>query len=96
MSDLENLKPLAIELGTVIEEIKNLTAKKKMLEEQLRPAISARGDFQFGDFQFKVTESPGRKTLDKNLMIADGIDPEKYMKTGAPFTTMTCKRVQVV
>ncbi len=47
----------------------------------------------FGETKYKVTvsESKGKSTLDKSAMGADGIDLEKYMKTGDPYTTMTVR-----
>lgn len=93
---LENLKPLAIELGDVIEEIRSLTERKKELELQLRPALAAKGNMQFGSYTFNVTTSPGRKTLDKKLLEEAGIDLEPFYKIGAPYSTMKCTKVEVV
>ncbi len=93
---LDNIKPLVIELGAVVEDIKNLTARKKELESAVRPVLASRGTIQFDNVQITVTEQAGRKTIDKDALIADGIDVEKYMKQGAPFTKMVVKHVQIV
>ena len=94
--NLDNIKPLAIELGAVVEEIKNLTARKKELEMQVRPVLASKGTLQFDNVQITVTEQAGRKSIDKDALIADGINVDDYMKQGAPFTKMVVKTVQIV
>ena len=91
---LDNFKPLAIELGGIIEQIRDLTARKKELEEQLRPQLLGRGAVQFDDYQYQVTQVAGRKTIDKDAMKDAGINIDDYMKQGAPYTKMVCKKVE--
>jgi hypothetical protein len=37
---------------------------------------------------------PGRETIDKKLMEADGLDPKKYTKVGAPYIVINVKEGQ--
>ena len=93
---LNNIKPIAIELGEIIVQIKSLEVKKKELELQIRPVLDSVGTVQFDNHQFTVTSHAGRKTIDKEAMKADGLDVEAYMKTGKPYTKLIYKNVQVV
>ena len=93
---LDNIKPIAIELGETITKIKALEAKKKLLEAQVRPVLASVGTVQFESHQFTITEHAGRKSLDKAAMIADGLDVESYTKVGAPYTKMAYKRVEII
>lgn len=93
---LDNIKPLVIELGEIVESMKNMTARKKEIEMQVRPVLASRGTIQFDNVQITVTEQAGRKSIDKDALLADGINVDDYMKQGAPFTKMSVKIVQIV
>lgn len=88
-----NLQAIAEGIGAIDEQIKALQQKKKMLEEELRPAVAGRGPIVFGDYLIEVKEMAGRKTIDKQKMIDDGLDVSLYEKVGKPFTQMNIKRV---
>lgn len=94
---LENAKPIALGIAELDEEIKALTAKKKELEAELRPLITDVGPVQFDEFIFECKTVPGRKTLDKDLLMQTFSLPDlsDFEKTGKPFTTMTIKKVTV-
>jgi len=91
----DNLKPIAQAIAELDVDIKLLTAKKKALEEEFRPAIVDQGDIVFGDYQFSCVTSPGRKTLDKKALEESGVNLEPFMKTGRPFNTLKIKKVSV-
>ena len=93
---LDNLKPIALAIAELDADIKQLTKKKKELEEDLRPSIVDKGDIVFGDYQFSCVTSPGRKTLDKKMLEESGVNLEPFMKVGKPFTTLKIKKVNVV
>ncbi len=92
--DLSNLQTIAEGIAALDEEIKRLKKKKEELEEEFRPAVAGRGPVVFGNWIFECKLSEGRKTLDKQKMMDDGIDVAQYERTGKPFTTMTIKKVE--
>jgi len=100
----ENLDQLAIELGLIKEQQQQLSARAKEIESVLRPAIAGKGPMRFefgGDagpmyaYVFSVKEMPGRKSLDKEAMIEDGIDVERYQKVGKPYTQLSFEKVDL-
>lgn len=96
MSSSDNLAPIVIALGAIVDQIKLLEAKKKELEAEVREALADKGKKQYGEYVISVTTSPGRKTLDKEALCADLALPDlsKWEKVGKPFTTMKIERVE--
>lgn len=92
-SSLDNAKSYFEEYGRLKSLVKDAEARMKELDELVRPALTGRGATVIGKFMFKLTESPGRKTLDKEALLADGVDVEKYYKVGKPFTTLKIEEV---
>lgn len=90
----DNLRAIAIAVGELHFQIKELEAKKKELEEELRPALVGAKPRMFGNYVMECKMMPGRKTIDKDAMKADGIDPSKYEKVGKPFSQMSIKYVE--
>lgn len=93
MSSLENLKPIALGVAELTERIKELQAKKKELEEELRPALEGHGPVQFDEYIVECKVQPGRKTLDKSAVEEAFGDLSDFYKTGKPFTVLSVKKV---
>lgn len=85
---LDNIKPLLAEYAHIKAERDVLDARLKDLDKQVRPILVEQGSVQVANFVFSCTMVPGRKTLDKKAMTADGIDLAPYEKVGAPFTQL--------
>lgn len=96
MSSLENLKPLILGIAEIDQKIKDLQAKKKELEEEVRPALADRGPVQVDEYQVSVKTVPGRKTLDRKAVEAAFGDLSAFERVGKPYTTMTIKKVEVL
>jgi len=89
----DNLKPLLAEYGNLRSNKKDIDARIKELDPEVRPLLKNKGAVVVGNYMFELTENSGRKTLDKAALIADGIDVEKYMRVGAPFTALKVKEL---
>lgn len=63
----------------------------KALNEQIQQALIAQGQSRAvgDDWKVSYTTQKGRKTIDKNKMIAAGLDPEDFMSEGAGFEKLT-------
>lgn len=92
----ETPKESFIELKRILELKKSLDAQKKALEpleKKLRQEcidFSDGGDFRFQGIEFRFFE--GVKSIDKEAIIADGIDIKKYEKKGSPFWKIQIKQ----
>lgn len=91
---LDNVKPLLAEYAHINAQKKELEARLKELDQQVRPVLADIGEVVVAGFSFTCMSMPGRKTLDQKAMEADGIDLEKYRKQGAPFTQLKVKAVK--
>ena len=74
-------------------EIKELTAEKKRVEEQIKTALRDADLRALKDDYCSVTYSliDGRKTLDMDLVEEAGIDLSPYWKTGKPSERLTIR-----
>ena len=71
------------------EGLKQYEADKKEVDGEVRQlVIRYNGRLQVDGWQITGTTQSGRETIDKKLMEADGLDLNKYMKTGAPFVVL--------
>lgn len=95
-NSFDNLGPMMDEYASIKDQIAALEERKKELDVELRPALEGRGELFHNGYVFKCVMVAGRKTLDKKLLEADGIDLSRYEKQGAPFTQMTVKKVDEV
>ena len=94
MADIgDNLRPLLEEYGNLRADKKDIEARIKELDPEVRPLLKGKGAIVVGNYMFELTENAGRKTLDKAALVADGINIEKYMKVGAPFTALKVKEL---
>lgn len=97
---LDNYRAMLKERGELADLKKKCEDRIKQLDEDLRPILEGRGEIVAEGYSFKCTLSAGRKALDKdqlgeflrdfNLTVAD------FEKQGAPFTTFTVKKVNVL
>lgn len=80
--------------ASLIEEYKKLKKKSddashdfEVAKQAVKEALAQKGKSRVWGENFKVswTTQAGRKTLDRDAMIADGIDLSKYEKEGAGF-----------
>jgi hypothetical protein len=98
---LDNIKSAAIEYAQIKDQIKAMEERLDELKAIIGPSLAGRGETAFSDaaagviYTLKVNEMPGRATLDKEKMAADGIDPKKYEKVGKPFITINTKIVPI-
>ncbi len=90
---LANAGPLLQEYGELKSQGKAITERLKELDAEVRPLLEDQGAVVEGNFMFELKVNNGRKTIDKALLIADGIDPEDYSKVGKPFTSLTVKEL---
>lgn len=92
----DNIKPAVIELCEITMKIKELEARKKDLEEVVKPVLADKGKLGFGDFTVNVKTMNGRKTLDKEAVAAAlGVpDLSPYEKVGKPYSMTTIERIQ--
>jgi len=94
MADIgDNLTPLLVEYGNLRADKKDIEARIKELDPQVRPLLKNKGAIVVGNYMFELTENSGRKTLDKEALIADGVNIENYMKVGAPYTMLKVKEL---
>lgn len=75
--------------GEIEATIKALDKRKKELADAIKGAVrNNTGTFAGARYAVTVTQVAGRKTLDKDAVSAAlrvaGLDPENYMKEGAP------------
>ena len=96
MSSLDNIKPLMEEYALLKEQEREIQERLKELGEDIRPVLADRGELISNGFSFKCATMKGRTSYDYKLMMADGIDLEPYRKTGAPYTTLTVKKVETI
>ena len=83
------------ELAKVNKQRKILEAQEKELRKALGSYFEAAGNARIlrGNYLFEMKVSPGRKTLDKEALLAAGIQLAPYYKVGKPFHTLTIKEV---
>lgn len=97
---LDNYKPALKERGELDDLKKKVEARIKELDADLRPILEGRGAVMHDTYSFECRLSAGRKTLDKEKMVEflaeHGYVMADFEKEGAPFTTMTVKRLAVV
>lgn len=95
---LDNFKPMLVERGELHMLKKQCEDRIAELDKDLRPVLEGRGELTHGGFSFKCALTAGRKSLDKaavtEALAGVGLDIADFEKEGAPFTTMTVKRVQ--
>lgn len=91
-NDLERLQPMLLRRAMLRDKIKGLEKETKELDGLIRPALTEYSKpYEHMGFVFQCEIVPGRETLDKKAMEADGIDLTRYTKIGAPFTKLTIK-----
>lgn len=74
------------------KKIKELEADNKKMDQDIREYVLKNGgSVTVGSATVEVSQFPGRETVDKAAMAADGIDVAKYIKTGKPFSRMDVK-----
>lgn len=76
-------------LSVILESKKLLEKEEKLIKKSL-PEYSDGGNFRVGRIIGRMME--GRKTLDKEAMIKDGIDVSKYEKQGIAFWNITLEK----
>lgn len=87
------MRAKALEVRKIRDEYTALEKVKKAEEAELREMMfdndtnRAAGE----DWSVTLTQMPGKKSLDKEAMVADGLDPAKYMKDGYGYYTMNVK-----
>jgi hypothetical protein len=90
---LDNILPDLQEYADLRAQKKDIEERMKALDERVRPALVSRGPVTHAGYRFECKIMEGVKTFDKRLMADDGIDIDKYLKQGAPFTRMEIKEV---
>ena len=82
-------------LAEVNKQRKILEAQEKELRKALGSYFEAAGNARIvrGGYLFEMKSNPGRKTLDKDALVAAGIQLEPYYKIGKPFHTLSIKEV---
>lgn len=95
-SNLENIKPIVIAMAALDEQIKELTAKKKEYEAEVRAALADKGRLQFDEYIVSVKTQPGRKTLDKEALQEAFGDLTPFEKVGKPYSVMRIEKVDQV
>lgn len=92
----EALKPLAEEYSKVSNKLKSLETQKDDLKEKIKDKLrtlkkrKVSGDKKAGEsWSVSYSFTPGRETLDKGALAADGIDLSQYMKTGDGFDRLS-------
>jgi hypothetical protein len=104
----EELKgPERKKVAALLEELGNLQAQTKLNDERsdeiknilaLTQAKHQLNGLRFGNLAFRVLQVPGRKTLDKLLLMENGVDPETIeasMKFGNPSMRREFKRLDI-
>jgi hypothetical protein len=99
-ASLDNHKPALKERGELADLKKRCEDRIKELDETLRPVLEGRGTIATEGYSFTCTLSKGRKSIDKDalneFLSQHGMSVENFEKEGAPFTTMTVKKMQVI
>jgi riboflavin synthase alpha subunit len=93
MRDLDNIMPVLKEYVRIKRQIKALEAELEPIDQQVREAVVEAGSVEVDGYTLTCEIMPGRTTLDKKSLEADGIDLTRYQKTGAPFTQLKMKEV---
>ena len=93
---IDSLTPLVLQRNTLSKVGKETKVALEEINEQIRQALIAKGESRVvgGDWKVTYTSQAGRKTLSKALMIADGVDPDRYMQEGGSFEKLTVTAVQ--
>jgi hypothetical protein len=88
---VEALDRLVSKHGDIKAVKKDAEAKLEEVNEQIRQALITHGQSRAAGLDWKIayTAQKGRKTINKNLMIEAGLDPEDYMAEGAGFEKLT-------
>lgn len=92
-SSLDNVKSYLTEYADLVKVKKAAEARMKELDQIIRPALAGKGNTLVGNYVFTLTNVAGRRTIDKDALIADGIDVSKYEKIGNPSTKLDIKEV---
>ena len=93
--NLDNHKPALEERGKLHVLKKDIEARIKQLDEELRPILQGQGEIMYAGFTFKVDVAAGRSTVDYKQIIEDYnvTNVEDYTNVGAPSTRFTIKEV---
>ena len=88
---VDSLTPLVLQRNTVNSAMKTYKTELESLNEEIRQSLIAEGKSRAVGDNWKVTYTAqaGRRTLSKDKMVEDGVDPEKYMQEGSPFEKLT-------
>lgn len=88
---LDTLTPLVLKQSSIKATAKHLKAELEDINEEIRQELIANGQSRAVGDNWKVTYTAqaGKKTLSKDKMIEDGLDPEKYMQEGGSFEKLT-------
>lgn len=99
-------KPKMKTAARLLEELEAVIAARESAEEreqeiklqleEIQHDAGALG-LRYGDLCFIAREKPGRRTLDKGLLIENGVAPEvieQSMKEGAPYVERRFKRIE--
>ena len=74
------------EAKNVVEEAESALS---MATDALKATLPEKGAFRLPAATIRYTVEAGRKTLERAALIADGIDPTKYERQGAPYEKLT-------
>lgn len=90
-----NAAPIIDEYLILWSKKKAIEARMKQLDPEVRGLVEGLGrPGVCGDYRVECTMQPGRKTFDKKAAAEAGVDVERFMKTGAPFTRLAIKVVE--
>lgn len=87
---IKETEALTREVAALRAEHTALEKVKKAKEAELKERLIELETNRMGrdDWSVSLSMNGGKRTLDKELMLADGLDPEKYMRDGFPYTTL--------
>jgi len=96
---LDNYKPMLKERGELAKLQKQIEARIKQLDADLRPVLEGRGEVVAEGYSFNVRLQAGRMSLDKPaldaFLLEHGATINEFEKQGAPYTVFTVKEVTV-
>lgn len=96
MKSLDNIMPQLREYCEAKMKEKDAKAECDKLKKVIGPVLADRAGETIevvGGFTLKVDLMPGRTSLDKDALEADGIDIVQYQKTGRPYAQFSVKKV---
>lgn len=92
--DLRTARELTIDVDRLKKDYKKVEEEKKKKEQQLRAMLLDIGTNRLGEedlWAVSLSKVSGKKSLNKELMIEDGIDLSKYETYGAAYFRMNTK-----